>query len=54
MLGSFAWSLLSADFFSKLTFSKVLLGIPSVSNSLDPDKDWNFPRPELGLNCLQR
>ena len=32
-------SLPSADFFSKQLFQKILSGLPSVSNSLDPDMD---------------
>ena len=32
------------DFFFKLTFS----GIPSVSNSLDPDQAQHFVGPDLG------
>ena len=30
------------------------LGIPSVSNSLDPDEAQHFVGPDLGPNCLQR
>ena len=48
MLGNFAcfFFLLSADFFSKLFFSKKIYGnTVSGSNSLDPD---------LSPNCLQR
>ena len=37
-------------FFSK----KILSGIPSVSNSLDPDQAQHFVGPDLGPNCLQR
>ena len=35
-------------------FSKNLSGIPSVSNSLDPDQAKRFVGPDLGPNCLQR
>ena len=30
-----------------------LSGIPSMSNSLDPDQTQHFARPDLGTNCLQ-
>ena len=59
-----------ADFFSKLAYSKILSGILSVSNGLDPDQDRHFVGfvgpildqivgPDLGPNspsptCLQR
>ena len=47
--------LLSADFFSKLTFSKISYrNIIRVSNSLDPDQDRQCVSPDLGPNCLQR
>ena len=45
----------SADFFSKLTFSKYSFwNAIRVSNGLDPDQDRHFVGPDLGLNCLQR
>ena len=44
----------SADFFSKLIFSKILSRIPSVPNSLDPDQARQNVGPDLGPNCLQR
>ena len=44
--------LLYADFFSKSTFSKILSGIPPVSNNLDPDQARHFP--DLGPKCLQK
>ena len=44
----------SADFFFKITFSKILLGTLSVSNSLDPVKNRHSVGPDLGPNCLQR
>ena len=28
-------------------------GLPSVSNSLDPDQARHFVGPDLGPNCLQ-
>ena len=43
----------SADFF-KINFRKILSGIPSVSNNLDPDHARHFVGPDLGPNCLQR
>ena len=47
--------LLTADFFSELTFSENSFGhIIRVSNSLDPDQDRHFVGPDLGPNCLQR
>ena len=47
---SFAGFLLSADFFSKSTFLKILLEIPSVlmSNSLYQDQARCFVGPDLG------
>ena len=54
MLGKFACFFCRLRiFFIKLTFSKHLSGIQSVSNSLDPDQAWHFVGPDLGLNCLQ-
>ena len=45
----------SADFFSKLTFSKKSFrNIIRLSNGLDPDQDRHFVGPDLGTNCLQR
>ena len=45
----------SADFFSKLTFSKnSFRNTIRVSNSLDPDQDLHSVGPDLGPNCLQR
>ena len=41
MLGIFICFLSSAIFFSKLNFTKIS-GIPSVSNSLDPDQTLTF------------
>ena len=44
----------SADFFSKLTFSKnSFRNTIRVSNSFDPGQARHFVRPDLGLNCLQ-
>ena len=55
MLGSFHAFLLSADFFSKSTFSKnYFKNNIRVSNSLDPDQAQHFVRPNLGPNCLQK
>ena len=31
-----------------------LSGIPSVSNSLNPDQARHFVRPDLGPNCLRK
>ena len=58
MLGSgyfFMLLLLSADFFSKLTFSKnPFRNTSRVSNGFDPDQDRHTVGPDLGPNCLQR
>ena len=35
------------------TFCKILSGIPSVSNSLDPDQAQHLVGPDLGPNCLR-
>ena len=35
-------------------FQKILSGIPSESNSLDPDQARHIVGPDLGPNCLQR
>ena len=35
-------------------FSKILSGITSVSNSLNPDQARQNVGPDLGPNCLQR
>ena len=41
--------------FFKINFlEKILSGIPSVSNSLDPDQPRHFVGPDLGPNCLQK
>ena len=40
--------LLSADLKKKKS------GIPSVSNSLEPDQAQHYVRPDLGQNCFQR
>ena len=53
MLGNFP-CILSADFFQNHPFQKILSGIPSVSNNLDPDQARHFVGPDLGPNCLQR
>ena len=50
----FTFFLSSADFFQNQLFRKILLGIPSVSNSLDPDQVRHVVGPDLGPNCLQR
>ena len=41
-------------FFSINFCKKILSGIPSESNSLDPDQAQHFVRPDLGPDCLQR
>ena len=47
--------LLSADFFSKLTFlTNSLRNTIRASNGLDPDQEWRSVGPDLGLNCSQR
>ena len=35
-------------------FKKIFSGIPSESNSLDPDQARHFVGPDPGSNCLQR
>ena len=41
--------------FLKSSFlKKILSGLPSVSNSLDPDQARHFVGPDLGPNCLQK
>ena len=45
----------SADFFSKLTFSKnSLKNSIRVSDNLDPDQDRHSVGPDLDLNFLQK
>ena len=34
--------------------SKIISGMPSVSNSLDPDQARNYVGPDQGSNCLQK
>ena len=47
--------LLSADFFSKSTFSKnSFSNTICVSSRLDPDQARPFVGPDLGPICLQR
>ena len=47
--------MLSADFFSKLTFSKKSSWKTiRVPNCLDPNQDWHFVGPDLGANCLHK
>ena len=47
--------LLSAGFFSKLTFVKNSFKKTVIaSNGLDPDQDRRSVGPDLGPNCLQR
>ena len=56
MLGNFACFLSFVDFFFfflNQLFQKNLSGVPSVSNSLDPDQSRRFVWPDLGPNCLQ-
>ena len=53
-MGNFSCFLSSADFFPNHLFRKKNSGIPSVSNSLDPDQSQHFVWPDLGTNCLQR
>ena len=54
MLGNFACFYVSADFFQNQLFRKILSGVPSVSNSLDPDQVRHYVGPDLGPNCLRR
>ena len=54
MLANFSCILLSTDFFQNPLFQNILSGIPSVSNSLDPDQAQYYVEPDLGSNCLQR
>ena len=46
------WHLLT--FFQNEALSPKNSGTLSVSNSLDPDQDWQNVSPDLGPNCLQR
>ena len=51
----FMFFLLSADFFSKSTFSKkTFRNTIRISNSLNPDQARNFVWPDLVSNCLQK
>ena len=47
-----------ADFFSKITFSKILAATLSECQSVSMDRDEEqhsiFVGPDLGPNCLQR
>ena len=56
MLGNFAcFFLLSADFFSRLIFSKNSFSYTiRVSNTLDADPDQQNVGPNLGMNTFQR
>ena len=46
--------LLSANFFSKITFSNNSFRIAiRVANSLDADQSWRFVGPDLDPNYLQ-
>ena len=54
MLGNFSCFFAVCLFFLKLLFPKNLSGLPSASNSLDPDQAQHFVWPDLGPNCLQR
>ena len=51
LLGNCSAFLPSVDFFKIL--KKILSGIPSVSNSLDPDQALQKVGPDLGPSCLQ-
>ena len=52
---SFMTFLSSADFYSKLHFSKISFMTTRVlTNSLDPDQARRYVRPDLGKNCLRR
>ena len=56
LLGNFSYffAVCGFFFFSKFFFPNFFSGIPSVSNSLDPDQARHFVEPGLGPNCLQR
>ena len=57
LLGNFACFLLSADFFSKSTFSKHFFRntcTNTVSNSLYPGQARQNVGPDLGPNSLQK
>ena len=41
-------------FFQNQLFGKIPSGMPSLSNSLDPDQARHIVGPDLGPNCLQR
>ena len=49
MLGNFHDFLSSADFFQN-EFQKILSGVQSVSNSLDPDQDQHFKLLAMVIN----
>ena len=51
--GYFNAFLSSAEFFSKLTFSKKIINTFIVSNSLDLDQAGRLVGPGLGPNCLR-
>ena len=54
-LGMTAICIFVAKFKStKIFLRKILSGVPSVSNNLDPDQAQCFVRPDLEPNCLQR
>ena len=48
------WVIFHALICRLLIFFKILSGIPSVSNSFDPDQARHFVKSDLGPNCLQR
>ena len=41
-------------FFKIKLFKKIFRNTMRVSNSLNPDQDGHFVRPDLGPNCLKR
>ena len=42
------------DFFQNKLFRKILSGIQTVSNSLNPDQVGRSVMSDLGPNCLQK
>ena len=54
LLANIACSFVSLQLiFFKINFLKILSGMPSVSNSLDPDQAQQNVEPDLGANGLQ-
>ena len=52
MMGNFPCLLLSAEFFSKSSFLKIISGIPSVSNRLNPYEGPHFVRGLIWIETV--